>query len=338
MRKSAYEQQLEKLPAFLEGCSTCVIIVNYRTGSLTADCIRSLVPEALADAALRVVVVDNDSNDGSAEVIEDTIVRESLSGFVLCIRSPKNGGYAFGNNIVLRAALRLKEPPKYFWLLNPDCQVQAGAGEALRLYLSRHCQVGIVGSCLLNPDGSPWATAFRFPSVLGELESGVRLGAITKLLSRWVVAVPMGEHPERVDWLPGASMMVRREVFLDIGLMDEEFFLYYEETDFCLRAHRAGFSCWYVPGSRVMHIAGQSTGVTDRTAPPKRRPQYMFDSRHRYFVKSHGVAYAVLADVAWTAGFASWRLRRLLQGREDPDPPSLLADSIKNHALLKFVR
>jgi hypothetical protein len=117
--------------------------------------------------------------------------------------------------------------------------------------------------------------------------------------------------------------------------MDEQYFLYFEETDFCLHARRAGWSCWYVPASRVMHIAGQSTGVTNRDGPPRRRPQYLFDSRRRYFVKNHGLGYAALADVAWSVGLASWRLRRRLQRKPDPDPPSLLADSVRNSVFLR---
>lgn len=130
--------------------------------------------------------------------------------------------------------------------------------------------------------------------------------------------------------------MIRRPVFESIGLMDEEYFLYYEETDFCLQAKRAGWSCWYVPDSKVMHIAGQSTGVTDREGPPKRRPQYVFDSRRRYFVKNHGWLYAALADLAWSIGFGLWRLRRLVQRKPDTDPPYLLVDSLRNSVFLRF--
>ncbi len=335
---AAYEAKRNDMRRFIEGSSVCVVIVNYRTASLAVSCVRSLEEAAALDPALRVVVVDNDSQDESFEFIEAALQSEGLSRFAMCVPAPRNGGYAYGNNLVVREGLSADTPPRYFWLLNPDCEARPGAAEALKDFLDQHPDVGIAGSCLLEPDGSAWATAFRFPSVLGELDSGVRLGVLSRLLSRWVVAMKMGDEPARVDWLPGASMMVRREVFSQIGLMDEEYFLYYEETDFCLRAFRAGFSCWYVPESRVMHIAGQSTGVTSRTATPKRRPQYVFDSRHRYFVKNHGLGYAILADLAWTSGFATWRLRRLLQGREDQDPPSLLVDSLRNHALLRLVR
>jgi GT2 family glycosyltransferase len=129
--------------------------------------------------------------------------------------------------------------------------------------------------------------------------------------------------------------MVRRSVFASIGLLDEGYFLYHEETDFCLQAQRAGWTSWYVPESRVMHIAGGSTGVTTRNAPLKRRPQYWFDSRRRYFTKNHGWAYAVVADLAWSTGLVSKQLRRRLQRRPSQDPPHLLWDSLRNSTLLK---
>ena len=131
-------------------------------------------------------------------------------------------------------------------------------------------------------------------------------------------------------------MMIRRQVFESIGLMDEGYFLYYEETDLCLQAKRAGWSCWYVPESKVMHIAGQSTGVTDRTHAPKRLPQYVFDSRRRYFLKNHGFFYLLATDVIWTVAFCTWRLRRILQRKPDTDPPYLLWDRIQNSALFKL--
>ncbi|MFT3923806.1 MAG: glycosyltransferase family 2 protein [Myxococcales bacterium] len=336
--KRTSQDPLQPLRPLLPGCEVLVVIVNYRTAALSIDCLRSLSGEAASMPGLRTVVVDNDSADGSRERIAAAIVDDGFTGWAVCIEAPRNGGYAYGNNLPIREALSQARAPGLFMLLNPDCQVRPGALSELAAFMDAHPRVGIAGSCLENPDGSLWSTAFRFPSVLGELEGGARLGPLTRMLSRWEVPVKMGDRAERVDWLPGASMMIRRDVFESIGLMDEEFFLYYEETDFCLRAKRAGWPCWYVPDSRVMHIAGQSTGVTDRTGPPKRRPQYVFDSRHRYFVKNHGTVYAVLADLAWTCALASFRVRRALQGKPDSDPPFLLADSVRNSTLLRLVR
>ena len=129
-------------------------------------------------------------------------------------------------------------------------------------------------------------------------------------------------------------MLVRREVYDTIGLMDEGFFLYFEETDFCLCAHRAGWECWYVPEGNVHHIRGQSTGLTE-IGSKRRLPSYWFDSRRRYFIKSHGFPFAVLADVLWISSLSLWRLRRRLQGKPDTDPSHLLADAITQSVVFK---
>jgi len=128
-------------------------------------------------------------------------------------------------------------------------------------------------------------------------------------------------------------MIVRRKVFENVGLLDERYFMYFEETDFCLRARRAGWTCWYIPASRVVHLVGQCSGVTDKKQPPRRRPVYWFDSRRRYFVKNHGRAYALLADMAWTAGMSVYRVRRLVQRKPDTDPPRFLSDFLRRSTL-----
>jgi GT2 family glycosyltransferase len=104
--------------------------------------------------------------------------------------------------------------------------------------MKAHPEVGIAGSRLEDLDGTPQHSAFRFPSVLSELDGGLRLGVVSKLLSKWLVAPPISEVACPTEWVAGASMIVRREVFESVGLMDEKYFLYYEEMDFCLAAHR----------------------------------------------------------------------------------------------------
>jgi N-acetylglucosaminyl-diphospho-decaprenol L-rhamnosyltransferase len=246
-----------------------------------------------------------------------------------------NGGYAFGNNAPIRAALESLAAPSYFLLLNPDTIVRPGALQALVDFMNSHPDVGIAGSRLEDPDGTPQRSAFRFHTVLSELDDGLRLGIVSKLLENWSVAPLVPEQACQTDWVAGASMIVRRQVFEQVGLMDEGYFMYYEETDFCLQAKKAGWSCWYVPQSRVIHLVGQSSGVTDTKRPPKRRPQYVFDSRRRYFLKNYGWLNAALADLVWTLGFVSWRLRRVVQGKPDNDPPQLLGDFLRNSVLFK---
>ena len=312
-----------------------VVIVNYRTPILTINCLCSLASEVQSLPGTRVAVVDNDSGDRSVEQIGTAIETEGWGNWVSLIPSDHNGGYAFGNNLVIRPVLESSNLPLHFLLLNPDTQVRPGAIKALVDFMEKHPDVGIAGSSFEEADGTPWPITFRFPTVLSELDSGLRLGVITRLLSNWVVTRTMTGEEAQVDWLPGASMLIRREVFKSVGLMDEGYFLYCEETDFCLQARRAGWSCWYVPQSRVMHIAGQSTGVTDRKLPPQRLPQYWFDSRRRYFVKNHGLLYAALADAVWIFGFVLWRARRVIQRKPDTDPPKLLKDFLRNSVFLK---
>ena len=332
-----HQEVLDDFTKFVDGATVLVVTVSYKSAALVVNSLAALEGETREVPGLRVAVVNNSCGMDAAE-IRAAIRQRGWERFVMLLVSPKNGGYAYGNNVAVRAALKARVAPQYFWLLNPDAQACPGATQALITHLDQNPKVGIAGSQLVNPDGSVWPFAFRFPTLISEFERGARLGILTKALQRHVAVRQMGESPERVDWLPGASMLIRRAVFEDCGLMDEGYFLYHEETDFCLQAQKAGWECWYLPASRVMHIAGQSTGVTNRDGQPKRRPEYVFDSRRRFFVKNHGWPYAVLADLAWSVGFASWRVRFRLQGRSDPDPPHLLWDSLRHSALVRGPR
>lgn len=315
--------------------SVLVVIVNYRTAALVVDCLRSLQDQVLAHGNTRVTVVDNVSGDGSADVIDAAIHDSGWAPWATLVRAPLNGGFAYGNNVAVRPALNSAQAPDFFWLLNPDTVVQPGALQGLVGFAREHPEAGICGSGIDDPDGTPWPFAFRFPSAIGNLESGLRLGVVTRLLKRWAVVQRMNDQPARVDWVSGCSMLVRREVFETVGLMDEGFFLYFEETDFCLAAQRAGWQCWFTPAGRVTHISGQSTGVTGSQAAVKRLPAYWHESRRRYWIKNHGRARAALADSLWLAGFVLWRMRRVIQRKADPDPPHLLRDFVRHSALLR---
>lgn len=314
--------------------SVLVVTVNYRSSRLAVDSLRSLESEVQAMPNLRAAIVDNNSGDDSVEVLSQAIANNNWQDWATLMPSSHNGGYAYGNNYAIRPALASEDPPDYFLLLNPDTRIYPGAVQTLVDFMDDHPHAGICGSSLEEADGSPFGIAFRFPSMLSELDGGLRLGFVSNLLARWKIPQQMGDELKEVDWLSGASLLIRREVFETIGLMDDEYFLYYEETDFCLQAKRAGWSCWYVPTSRVMHIAGQSTGVTVRTDKPKRMPDYWFESRRRYFIKNHGWLYTALTDWIWIHSFALWRMRRLIQRKPDPDPPNFLWDFIRNSVLV----
>ncbi len=312
-----------------------VAIVNYRTPKLTIDCLHSLVDEVQRLPNVQVVVSDNASGDDSIEVISAAIEREGWHSWVTLMPLDKNGGFAYGNNAIIREGLA-QNPPDYVWLLNPDTVVRPHGLEHLYTFMESHKDVGIAGSRLEDPDGTPQRSAFRFHTVFSELDLGLRLGVVTKLLSHWVVAPPVVDDTVQTDWVAGASMLVRREVFDDVGLMDDDYFMYYEEMDFCLVANRAGWPCWYVPESRVVHLVGQSSGVTNLKQPPKRRPQYWFDSRRRYFTKNYGRLYAEAADYAWMAGYSLWRLRQVVQKKPQVDPPQFFSDFLKNSFAFKL--
>ncbi len=307
-----------------------VVIVNYRTPDLTIDCLHSLVPERQLVEGLQVAVVDNDSGDCSVTKIEQVIKTEGWEDWVSLMPSGYNGGFAFGNNYAIRPALSSSHPPDYILLLNPDTVIRPQAIKILVDFMETHSDVGIAGSRLEDPDETPQCSAFRFHTLMSEINGGLRLGIISKLLNKWVIAPPVSDITCQTDWVAGASMIIRREVFDAIGLMDENYFMYYEETDFCLQAKKAGWSCWYVPTSRVVHFVGQSSGVTNTKVIPKRLPKYWFDSRRRYFVKNYGIFYTALADLLWLSAFSLWRIRRIIQQKEDRDPPRLMGDFIAN--------
>jgi len=310
-----------------------VAIVNYRTGGLVVDCLRSLVPELAASPGTQVTVVDNCSGDGSADVIAAAIAAEGWSAWAQLVRAPANGGFSYGNNLVVRPTLGTPDSPAFYWLLNPDTHVRPGALRALVDFMQTHPRAGIAGSAFLLGDGQPWPYAFRFPSIWSEMASGLRLSLVGRLLKNRVGLLRMGDVAQQVDWLPGASMLVRREVFEAVGLMDEGYFLYFEETDFSLAARHAGWETWYVPQSVVKHFVGQSTGVSGHHAALKRRPQYWFDSRRRFWVKNHGRLYAAVTDVVWALAFSTWKLRNLIQRKPAEYPPHFFRDLMCNSAL-----
>ena len=308
-----------------------ISIVSYRSAALTIACLHSIDAErSTPGVTIRVIVVDNASGDAPA--IAESIEANSWSSWITLVTAPRNGGFGYGNNLAFRHAHR-DGRPDYFHLLNPDTVVRRGAIGALVQFLELHPEAGIAGGSFENSDGSEWPIAFRFPSLLSEIEGGLKFGLATRVLRRWVVPVEMGTEPQAIDWVPGASMMIRPTVLDAIGGFDENYFLYFEETDFCFRARKAGFSTWYVPASRVMHIAGQSTKVTERNAPPRRLPPYWFESRRRYFVTTYGTAYATAVDAAALLANAAGALKRVFQRRTDRKIPRFIMD-LAHHSTL----
>jgi GT2 family glycosyltransferase len=216
-------------------------------------------------------------------------------------------------------AMATTDAPDYLMLLNPDTRVHDGAVEALARYMDTHPGVGIAGSALESPDGQVQLAHHRFPHPLGELLRGARLGMLDRLLPAYLDPSPRAAWPVACDWVSGASMIVRRQVFQDVGVLDDGYFLYFEEVDFCFRARRAGWEIHHVPEARVVHLEGESTGIHKTCS---RRKPYWYESRRRFFLKSYGLRGLVAADLLWLIGRASLGLRRLLRlgGNTRNDP------------------
>jgi hypothetical protein len=287
------------------------------------------MPQVIALGSCHVVIVDNASADGSAERIRCAIDLHGWSDAVCLLSHPRNGGFAAGNNVAIDRLKLTGRSPEYVLLLNPDTEVQPDALGALVRFMDARPYTGIAGSRIDDSDHRAQGTPRRFPSPLGELEVAARCGPLTHLLRRWRIAGPSTEVPQPCDWVSGASMMIRWRVLQEVGLLDERYFLYYEEVDLCLRARRAGWQVWYVPDSRVMHVEGASTGLDRR----RYRSECWFTSRRRYFVKNHGYAYAACADLARVAGLMVRRLRNLSRRRPEGDSPHTLGGLLRHGVL-----
>ncbi|MBI2953400.1 MAG: glycosyltransferase family 2 protein [Chloroflexi bacterium] len=230
-----------------------VAIVSYNTRELLRDCLRSVFACASCPGrkplSLEVWVVDNASPDGSA-----AMVRRDFPAVKL-IENDANAGFAAATNQALRGAAA-----RHVLLLNPDTVVQGDALQRLIAFLEGHQEVGVVGPGLLNADGSFQHSCFRFPNLW------MSFFDFFPLNRRLIDSRLNGRYPRRsygapfpIDHPLGACLMARQEVFDQVGLLDEDFYIYCEEIDWCMRVSRAGWEIYCVPEASVVHYGGQST-------------------------------------------------------------------------------
>ncbi|MEE3328365.1 MAG: glycosyltransferase family 2 protein [Myxococcota bacterium] len=303
------------------------ILINYKTPEMTLESLAAFMREMGDRPGVFVTLVDNASHDGSVEKLSEEIRLRGWGDRVALVESERNGGFAYGVNVGVQNPPPAGRPD-FIYLLNSDAFPDPRSIDVLLDFLTENPDIGIAGSYIYGSDGVPHVTAFRFPSLWSEFEGTMKLGLVSRVLSgRRVPIEPMPAENTRVDWLAGASMLIRVEVFEDVGIFDDAFFLYYEETDFCRRALNAGWETWYLPESRVVHIGSVSTGMKKLDRP---MPQYWFDSRAHYLRKNHGLAYLALADLLWMVGFSIFRVRCVLQRKEDSGRPRMLRDFIRS--------
>ncbi len=293
-----------------------VVILNYRTPQLVIDCLASLASEVdpLRDV---VVVVDNASGDDSVERIEAAIEQNHWTEWCQFIPSPDNNGFSAGNNLGCAAVAA-----DYYLLTNSDTLFRPGAIEELLRGAAAHPQAAMLGPRLECLNGDPQVSCFKFHSPLSELIDAAATGPLTKLLSKFDVPRPVIDHSECYDWLGFPCVLVRSDVLRQVGPMDEGFFMYYEDVDYCRRIRRAGGEIRYWPAARVVHLGGQSSNMRELTAACKRRPKYFYAARARYYAKHFGHLGLWLANGLWMAGRVFSLAQEKFRGR-----PTHICDS-----------
>ena len=284
--------------------SLCVIILNYGTPRLTVESAKSAL-EDLADIDGEIVIVDNASPDDSYE--QFVAWRQSLepTAPVSIVRSPENSGYAGGNNLGLRSG-----DAKYYILLNSDTLVRKGAFGAMLATMQANPDIGMLGPTLIGPDGKPLISRFRHPTPVSEFVEATGTGIVYRLFRNYVVPIRHEETAE-LEWIGFPCVMFRKAMVDDIGLLDERYFMYFEDIAYCRRATQSGWKIAQCPEAEVDHFCGQSSQVEAKADSKERLPPYYYASRARYFTTSYGRAGFVAANVLWYLGRAVSYLRVL---------------------------
>jgi GT2 family glycosyltransferase len=247
-----------------------IIIVNWNTRELLSACLKS-IDKHRGENEFEVILVDNASSDGSVEM-----VRECFPDVRLLVND-ENVGFARANNRAIQ-----NSRGAYLLLLNPDTEIKKGALDLLVRFMDENPQAGAAGSRLINPDGSLQMSCNPTPTLARELWRLFHLDRIKHYgiydMRSWCL-----EKPRRVDILQGASLIIRREVLEQVGLLDDDYFVFSEEVDLCHRIQQSGWELYWVPQSQVIHYGGQST---------KQIPEKMFLELYRgkilFFRKHHG--------------------------------------------------
>ena len=222
-----------------------ISIINFRTGALTLQCVRSVLDD-IGGIDARIIVVDNCSNDGSAEDIEAWIAAQPEGTPVELVRSPTNSGFSGGHNQGIAAC-----EAEFYLVLNSDALLRPGFCQAILDAADAQPAAGIFAPRIEGEDGVAQASCFRFPGPLSELIRGANSGPVTRMFKRHEVSLGPEPDPALIEWASFACILLRAEMVRQIGPMDEGYFLYFEDAEYCLRAHRAGWGIAY--GRRRTH-------------------------------------------------------------------------------------
>ncbi len=277
-----------------------IVVISYNTCELLRSCLTSTTDPA---HTVRVVVVDNASNDGSAGMV----AREFPA--VQLIANSENRGFAAATNQGLTA---LRNGADLLLLLNPDARLCPGALEEMAAFMQRHPRVGACGARLLYPDGRPQESAWHFPTLLMALfdlfpPRGPVFGRLygSRLNGRY--RDERGDEPFPIDHPLGAAMMIRRETLDDVGLFDEGYWMYAEEVDWCYRCREAGWAIWQVPAARVVHVGGASSAqFRSRSFIALHRSRARFERKWRSPAHRRWYSRIIRLGMTWAA-LGTWR-------------------------------
>ncbi len=255
-----------------------IIIVNYNGGKLVVPCIASLYKNP-PKTSFEIIFIDNASTDGSAEQVA------ALYPAVRCVRNPANLGLARAFNQGLSMAAG-----HYLLCLDNDTRVLPEALSTMLTYLASHQAVGAVGARLFNPDMSPQKTARRAPgacnAIFGRRSLVTRLWPDNKISQRYLMEEYLDSNePYQVDWVSTAALMVRRDVVTEVGGLDEAFFVYWVDADWCARIRAAGWQIHALPAARVIH--DENLKGRRRTRRSSRMIIDFHRGAYRYYRKNH---------------------------------------------------
>lgn len=288
-----------------------VSIINYKTADLTITCAQSVV-DALVGFDGHIVIVDNNSADGSVEKISAWIRETNLSGRVQLVASPVNTGFSGGQNLGIRT-----READYHLILNSDAFLKPGFFTSILAEAKAQPSFGFYTPRIDFENGDQQTSCFRFPSPASELIRGAETAQVTRLLSQRDVPLNMPPAPDQIEWASFACILVRADVLRDVGLMDEGYFLYFEDVEFCWRARQKGWRICYVPEARAVHYHGGSGPMESLAKAKKRLPAYYYASRTRFFWQVYGTGGLLLANFAWFFGRAV-AVARVLFGKDIP--------------------
>lgn len=273
-----------------------VVIVNYNTADFTAQCLDSL-RAAPPQASLEIVVVDNASVDDGPDRLAAAYPEIQL------IRSPRNVGIAGGNNLGIRATIG-----RYVLLLNNDTLVMPGNIDRLVAFLDGHPEAGGAGGRLLNSDGTFQSAYYDFPSLWQEFLFATKLGP---LFSSHYPSHPSSGEVCEIDWMSTAFALFRRRALEEIGPVDEDYFIYSDETDLFYRLRKAGWRSYYLPGVETIHFGG-------RSLTPWRRRRLLYRGKLLFFRKHYGSVQTTILRLmfAVTGSFkvVAWTVMQLMPG------------------------